>query len=227
MPRFFRRRFIRRTGFRRRRVFRRRFNLRRIQRVMRRRPKPELKWVSISSLNTAIVPHAGTDADPHTVFQLTPSQILPGEARSERSGNRVNYHNFLVEIWGDTTVNGAGGAPLINTYRFLLVSGRVSVLATTNALRVTSLVSSLDFNNYHVYFDRVVQLANPVTDTTGRPSTYHVKKLIRFPRKVVFASGSDDVLNVKDHVYLVVVNPLGSASNFSLNLKMRLSFTDV
>lgn len=198
-------------GIFRRRLGRRYSRKRVLGRMMRRRrQRPELKYDQ-EPYNPG--PAATINANSRWKGQLTPSTMPQGTGMGERVGNYIKFLNnqFRLQM---ITLGTTGAAGINGLLRILIFSCRIAWAQAEAHIDLMEFNEPMDYNVATVHHDKYVTLGydqwEPADDTakvaTATPTLKHWNFYTKFPRKVHFANGSNEIDINEDTLHIVIFN---------------------
>lgn len=209
-------------------LFRRRF---RMAKAMRRRGgKPEMKFLW---LNQGPV---DCDAGTVTFNTITPANVLKGPDAFQRIGSRIKYMRVSVNV--HIMIDPSATASTFLQYvRLMFLVPRCDTATMVTYLNNTNYETQyLDPNVVGILHDRTYIISNPVPNAlgavgvvSGNRAGVNIDKHFKFPRTVTFRQGSDDVIDPKDHIYIVLYNQNGNVltgADVVLQWRSKVSFVD-
>lgn len=225
---------------RRKRLPRMRFGRkRRMMRMMRRkRMKPELKFIQVPVYGNQAVPvAAGSPGIIQSV--VTPLTITQGAGLQNRIGASLKFLRCQIRMTLEAlfVVPRGNDAQPILFCRVLILQSRLNEVDLTNyLLSLNSLLIPIDYNVATVFYDRMHRLTSAAAfDSSGgqpfstgdgaTPGKKYIKKIVKFPRRVNFAPGVNDVNDPSDRLRIVFMND-SLNKQVSVSVISRTTFID-
>jgi len=181
--------------------------------VRRTATKPELKWIIAAWGSGSIGTQQGAPATYYTQA-MTPITLNPGTGVGTRIGNQVNFIKVDARwvINDDSNQTFPLKAPARNTFpvRIVVWTPRRPVLQASNHIEQLNIQSQIDFDQVTVLMDTIQYISptyieeSETNEPAGGPrlSALVIKRSFKFPRKVKFTTGNNDLDPEKDILYV-------------------------
>lgn len=215
MGKYYRKKFTRKS-YRRRRISKR-FNF---KKYLRRKPKPEIKFLSSVSNGVSVNPGL------QTITRLNPSQITLGPGQGQATGRFVRSRYLKPKIT-ITQAEGSGnvGANFMTRLRVSILQPRADEVPVSNHIAAVSNLGTYDPAIVGVIYDQYVYLTTPTSTSIQATPVWKYSKAIRHPRKIQLADNGN-FLQYEDNILLVVTSTSNNNSQVIVYGNAVLTYID-
>lgn len=196
---------------------RRRFSMRRA--MLRRHPKPEIKWRAIE-VNQVIA------ANTFATLGLIPLVWTQGDLNGNFIGRQIRARNLSMNMVIGSQQNAGASVGDYAIVRISILGYRANKEAVDAHITALGDTGVWDFNLVHVYYDQLHRFNNADANPGGKQSTT-IKKCIRFPRKIQLSTDPTDGLqDDRDRVVIYVNNTSTNNPGIQVYGWSKLSYID-